>query len=48
MKQYIILIGMIALGIFIFRLIMGSGDASVMATLEGFFRSEIERSAGAV
>jgi hypothetical protein len=45
-KQYIVLIGMIALGIFLFQLIAGSGDDSMLSTLEGFFRSEIERNAG--
>ncbi|MDR1953733.1 MAG: hypothetical protein LBQ21_04560 [Clostridiales Family XIII bacterium] len=45
MKQYIVLIGMIVLGIFLFRLIIGSGEDSMLATLEGFFRAEIAQSA---
>ncbi|MDR0356884.1 MAG: hypothetical protein LBH63_00685 [Clostridiales Family XIII bacterium] len=46
MKQYIVLIAMIALGVFLFRLIMGPDDGALMPTMEGFFRSEIERHGG--
>ncbi|MDR1028353.1 MAG: hypothetical protein LBL63_02920 [Clostridiales Family XIII bacterium] len=46
MKQYIVLISTIALGVFIFRLIMGPEDDAVLPMLERFFRSEIERGAG--
>ena len=46
MKEFIIMSAMIALGIFIFNMIAGSGDDSVLTALSNFFRSEIEARAG--
>ncbi|MDR2156322.1 MAG: hypothetical protein LBO81_00870 [Clostridiales Family XIII bacterium] len=47
MKQYIVLIATVALGAFIFRLIMGPGEDSVLSMLERVFGAEIERRMGA-
>ena len=42
MKEMIIMMAMVILGIFIFNLIAGSGDDSVLNVLADFFRREIE------
>jgi len=41
MKQFIIMSAMIMLGVFIFNLIAGSGDDSLLSVLEKLFRQEI-------
>jgi len=41
MKQFIIMSAMTALGIFIYNLIAGGGENSVLSELSGFFRHEI-------
>ena len=41
MKQFIIMSAMIMLGIFIYNLIAGSGEDSIINALERFFRQEI-------
>ena len=45
MKQFIVLMGMIALGIFLYKLIAG-GEGSLLSLLEGFFRTLIAERAG--
>ena len=40
MKQFIVLMGMIALGLFIYACIAGSGD-SILTALKGLWRHEI-------
>ena len=40
MKQFIVLMGMIALGLFIFACITGPGD-SILTALKAFWRHEI-------
>ena len=47
MKQFIVMSAMIALGVFIYNLIAGGGDSSIMSTLETSFRSQIELRPGA-
>lgn len=37
---------MIALGVFIYNMIAGDGEGSLMSALAGLFRSEIESRAG--
>jgi len=46
MKQFIIMSAMILLGIFIFNLIAGDGDDSLLSAIERFFRHEIKTRAG--
>ena len=46
MKEFIVLSAMIMLGIFIYNMIAGSGDDSLLTALSNFFRSEIESRAG--
>ena len=46
MKQLIIMSAMILLGVFIYNLIAGPGDGSLMSGLAGFFRHEIVSRAG--
>jgi len=41
MKQFIIMSAMIMLGVFIFNLIAGSGEDSLINVLAGLFRQEI-------
>ena len=48
MKQFIVMSAMIMLGIFIFNLIAGNGDDSLLSELGVFFRNEINARAGAV
>ena len=43
MKQYIVLMSLILLGVFIFKLILGSGDGSILSAIGEVFRGEIER-----
>ena len=43
MKQYMVLVSLIALGVFIFNLVAGQGDDSILNALGDFFRGEIER-----
>jgi len=43
MKEFIVMSAMIMLGIFIYNLIAGGGDDSLINALSGFFRNEIER-----
>lgn len=38
MKQFIVLMGMIALGVFLYGLIAG-GEGSLLSITEGFFRT---------
>ena len=45
MKQYMVMISLIALGIFIFRLILGPGDGSLLNAIGDVFREEIDRMA---
>ena len=46
MKQFIIMSAMIMLGVFLFNLIAGSGEGSLINELAGFFRHEIESKVG--
>ena len=46
MKELIIMSAMIMLGIFLYNLIAGDGQDSLMNALARFFRSEIESRAG--
>ena len=46
MKEFIVMSAMIMLGIFIFNMIAGSGDDSILTALSNFFRSEVETRAG--
>jgi len=46
MKQFIVMSAMIVLGVFIFNLIAGDGDGSLINVLAGFFRHEIKTRAG--
>jgi len=46
MKEFIIMSAMIMLGVFIYNLIAGGGEGSLINALSGFFRSEIESRAG--
>ena len=41
MKEFIIMTAMVMLGVFIFNLIAGSGDDSIINALEKMFRHEI-------
>lgn len=41
LKQFIIMSAMTMLGIFIYNLIAGSGDGSMLSALSGFFKGEI-------
>ena len=41
MKQFIVLCGTVALGVFLFRLIAGPEDGSVLGVLEQVWRNEI-------
>ena len=43
MKQYMVMVSLIALGVFIFRLVVGPGDDSVLNAIGDIFRSEIDR-----
>lgn len=45
MKQFIVLMGMIALGTFLYSLIAG-GDGSLLSLMEAFFRHQIEGQRG--
>jgi hypothetical protein len=42
MKQFAVMAAMIALGVYIYNLIAGPGDGSVMSELAGFFKTKIE------
>jgi hypothetical protein len=46
MKEFIVMSAMIGLGIFIFNMIAGGGDDSLLTALSNFFQSEIEAKAG--
>lgn len=46
MKQFIVMTAMIMLGVFMFNLIAGGGEGSMLNELAGFFRREIEAKAG--
>ena len=46
MKQFIIMTAMIMLGVFLFNMIAGGGEGSLVNELAGFFRHEIETKAG--
>ena len=47
MKQFIVMSAMIVLGIFIYNLIAGDSDNSILSALEVSFRNQIESRAGA-
>jgi len=46
MKEFIIMSAMVMLGVFIYNLIAGNGDDSIINILESFFRQEIKARAG--
>jgi len=46
MKEFIIMSAMITLGVFIYNMIAGSGDDSILNALSNFFKSEIEARSG--
>lgn len=46
MKELIIMSAMIMLGVFIYNLIAGGGDDSLINSLSDFFKSEIETRSG--
>ena len=46
MKEFIVMSAMVMLGVFIYNMIAGGGDGSLINAVSGFFRSEIESRAG--
>ena len=42
MKQFIVMSAMVMLGIFIYNMIAGTGEGSLINELAGFFKNEIE------
>ncbi len=42
MKQYIVLVSMVALGVFIFNTIAGSGDDSIATAMKGLWQKGLE------
>ena len=47
MKQFIVMSAMIVLGIFIYNLIAGDGENSILSAIEASFRNQIASRAGA-
>lgn len=48
MKQFIVLTAMIALGLFLFQLILGPGDNSVLGIVKRLFEFSLTGSDGAI
>jgi hypothetical protein len=46
MKQIIVMIAMIALGIALFRVIAGADDGSILSVMKGVWEQEIEMRTG--
>ena len=46
MKQFIVLISMAGLGVFLYTLIAGQDDGSMMSLLRSWFQAEAGRAAG--